>query len=225
MARRRSRTPKEPPVPVTYEESDAVRRVAERIIRLFPGRFGWTTNFRIGYVFERGGRPRADAKLDFAARFIKVPPLWHGLQGFDAVALVKVWFWDGYPALGFTALSAEQQEALIAHVLCHGEMTEKGALRVVPHDLEEFRWVVANYGAWDDKVAAFGQQLAIFETKGPMVRTGTAEQTTLEDDTDLRPKGPVNVDELRGAVERSVVNEPTPITRKRPGQPPAAPLN
>src|SRR3972149_2840515 len=91
---RKPRKVKEPPVPVTYEESDAVRHVAERLIRLFPARFGWTTNFRIGYQ----------------------------------------------------PLNATAQEALVAHELCHGEMTEKGTLRVVPHDLEEFRFVVAQWG-------------------------------------------------------------------------------
>ena len=153
---RRARKPREPRARVTYEESDVVREVAHRLVRVYPAHFGWINSFAIGYVMVHGSR-RREGEIDVAAKFRKVPPVYHGITGYDAVVEVHEWAW--------TELAAEQQEALIAHELCHGEMTEKGTLRVVKHDLAEFRWVVANYGAWQPEVRAFEEQLALFDRK------------------------------------------------------------
>lgn len=210
---RRPRAPK-PKVELVYEESSTIAAVANRLIRLFPVQFGWTSNFRLGYLIVRGSKPKSGDR-DVAGKFRKVPPVYHGLTGFDAVVEIHAWAWDD--------LDATQQEALVAHELCHGSMSERGTLRVEKHDLTEFHWVVGQYGAWAADVRTFAEQLSMFNERGPALGRPQVvqRQAFAGDDADLRPKGEVNVDELRGAAERE--SEPTPIRRPKNGgtQPPA----
>lgn len=208
MARGRRGGPKPPPAPVVYEESDAIAEVASRLIRLFVTKFGWTTSFKVGYVMVKGSKPKSDRRFDAMAKFKKVPPLYHGLAGFDAVVEVQEWAWD--------SLDPTQQEALVAHELCHGSMSEKGVLRVERHDLEEFRFVVRNYGAWAQDIAAFDEQLALFDEKGGTFKAPAAEQQKLE---------PTSSDVQAAIDEAAAKGEPVPVPRRRPNghgtQPPA----
>lgn len=167
---RRPRLPKEPKAPVVYQESAEVRSVAERLVRLYPVQFGWTASFRIGYVLVSGLKLNLDKREPWG-KFKKVPPLYRGLTGLDVVVELVEDRW--------CRLAAEQQEALVAHELCHGSMSERGALRVEKHDLEEFRFVVAQWGAWDEDVRRFGEQLDLFSQHGPAFRTPAAEQPRL----------------------------------------------
>jgi hypothetical protein len=213
---RRARAPKAPPVLVVYEESPAIAEVAHRLIRLFATKFAWTANFKLGYVLVTGSKRRDDRRFDAMAKFRKTPPLYHGLSGFDAVIEVHAWAWG--------PLTAEQQEALVAHELCHGSMSEKGTLRVERHDLEEFVFVVREYGAWQPDIAEFDHQLRMFDERGATIRTPRAEQQTLS------PVGEAT--KMLGEIVEKVVTdaldapEPTPISRKRNGgQQPPVPLS
>lgn len=152
---RRIRQPKEPPAPVVYAVSGEIETVMHRLIRLNTIQFGWANNFKLGCVLVTGGKPRDEGGCVILARFVKVPPLWHGLTGYDAMIRVEDWAW--------ARLEASGQEALIAHELCHGSMSDKGALRLMKHDLDEFGFVVRKYGAWRDEIALFDRQLAMFE--------------------------------------------------------------
>lgn len=209
---RRPRAPKAPPVPVVYEESPEVAIVANRLIRFFPAKFGWTSNFNLGYVMVTGSKRRDDRRFDAMAKFRKTPPLYHGLSGFDAVIEVRDWAWAG--------LNAEQQEALVAHELCHGSMSEKGSLRVERHDLEEFLFVARQYGAWQADIAEFDRQLQLFDQDGTAFRAPKeAQQATLEPEPDPA------VD--RAVAEASRRGEPVPLSSRRrsAGEPATARLS
>ncbi len=151
----RARKPKEPAAPVVYELSPEISTVMHRLVRLNPVQFGWTGNFKLGCVIVSGSKPKEQGGCVVLARFAKVPPLWHGLTGYDAIIRVEAWAWS--------RLGPAEQEALIAHELCHGEMSDKGAVRIMKHDLEEFGFVVRKYGAWQQSIALFDKQLAMFE--------------------------------------------------------------
>jgi hypothetical protein len=168
---RRPRKVKEPAAPVVYSESADISEIAHRLIRLYPMRFGWTTNFQLGYVMVQGARPKPDAERDYMGKFRKVPPLYHGLVGFDAVIEIKEIYWR--------ELDAVEREALVAHELCHGEMSDRGALRVVKHDLTEFHWVVRQYGAWQPDIRTFDEQLGLFDSSGQPTRATLGEQQKL----------------------------------------------
>jgi len=212
MARafKRPRKVKEPPAPVVYEVSPDVETVMHRLVRLNPVQFGWVNNFKLGGVMVRGGKTKEQGGCVVLARFVKVPPLWHGLTGYDAIIRVEDWAWG--------RLGPEQEEALMAHELCHGSMSERGALRVMKHDLEEFGFVVRKYGAWKEDIALFDKQLGMFEpglgtaTEGRQAEAFDKGVTSIEgrrrrgraapdDAVDLRPKGEVNVDALRNAAD------------------------
>ena len=200
MARFRApRKAREPKAPVVYEQSPEIKSVAERLVRLFPVQFGWTTNFSLGYIIVRDLKLNLDKREPWG-KFRKVPPLYRGLTGLDAVVELV--------ADGWGQLNAEQQEALVAHELCHGSMSERGALRVEKHDLEEFRFVVAQWGAWDEGIRRFGEQLDLFSQRGPAIKTGTqGEQEPLSN------------------FQKPVDDVPTPIHRRNGHQPPAPPLS
>jgi len=167
----RARKAREPSAPVVYELSPEIETVMHRVIRLNPGQFDWTHNFKLACVIVRGAKAKAEGGCVILARFVKAPPLWHGLTGYDAVIRVEDWAWRN--------LAADQQEALVAHELCHGSMSEKGALRVVKHDLEEFGFVVRKYGAWQEHIALFDKQLAMFEPGLGTAAAAEGEQTVV----------------------------------------------
>ncbi len=214
---RRPRAPKAPSAPVVYEESPVVATVAHRLIRFFPTKFGWTSNFTLGYVMVTGSKRRDDRRFDAMAKFRKTPPLYHGLSGFDAVVEVRDWAWAG--------LTAEQQEALVAHELCHGSMSEKGGLRVERHDLEEFFFVVREYGAWQADIAELDRQLRLFDENGSAFRAPKAQQQTLEPEQPVEEAKWLLTDVVTKIVEKALdAPEPTPIRRRSNGQQPHAPL-
>ena len=174
----RARKPKEPAAPVVYEVSPEISTVMHRLVRLNPVQFGWTGNFKLGCVIVSGSKPKEQGGCVVLARFAKVAPLWHGLTGYDAIIRVEDWAWS--------RLGPAEQEALVAHELCHGSMSEKGALRVEKHDLEEFGFVVRKYGAWQQSIALFDKQLAMFEPSFGTSAPTEGDQTVVPFE---RPKG------------------------------------
>jgi hypothetical protein len=194
MARSFARMPrrkKEPAPPVVYELSPEIGTVMERLTRLNPVQFGWTVNFKVGAVMVRGGKPKEQGGCVVLARFVKVPPLWHGLTGYDAIIRIEDWAWKG--------LGAEQQEALVTHELCHGAMSDKGTLRIMKHDLEEFGFVVRKYGAWQEGIGIFARQLELFS---PGLGTAPTEGTQT-----VVPFGPRSKAEKAAKAKPAVVDE------------------
>lgn len=169
-------TSKAPKIELVYEHSSALEREIAELVTQFPARFGWTKNFRLAGVIVRGGKPGA-TRTDVIGRFRKTPPVYHGLTGYDAVVEVAGWWWD--------SATLEQRSALVAHELCHGDMSEKGTLRLVKHDLEEFVFVVRQWGAWRSEVKLFGEQLEAFAELGSITRAVVVEEPP------LRPRGRV----------------------------------
>jgi hypothetical protein len=177
MARRRN--PREPRPPITFEDSPAIREAADRLVRQYPAHFGWLTNFKVGYIRVEGSRKRQSSNIDVGAKFRKVTGVYHGITGLDAVVEIHGWAWKD-------AQDDGTAEALDAHVLCHGDMTEKGALVTVQHEIGDFRWMVANYGDWQPEIKAFAEQLALFQAGSSPYRGPT--QQTLEAPTPTRKR-------------------------------------
>ena len=161
MARTRSaRVPKAKPAPITYQTSDAISSVAATLFARFEVHFNDLRQFRIAYVMVQGGRePQRDRIDGVWARFVKVPPLWKDLTGYDAVVWIREAVWKH--------LDEKQREALVAHELSHGGMSEKGALIVQRHDLEDFAFVARHWGDWHEGVALYGKQLSLFGKPDP----------------------------------------------------------
>jgi len=62
-----------------------------RLTRLNPAQFDWTHNFKLGCVIRPRRQAEGRGNCTVLARFVKVPPLWHGLTGYDAVIRVEEW--------------------------------------------------------------------------------------------------------------------------------------
>ena len=203
----RARRPREPAAPVVYEISPEISTVMHRLVRLNPVQFGWTGNFKLGCVIVRGSHPKEHGGCVVLARFAKVAPLWHGLTGYDAIIRVEAWAW--------TRLDPSEQEALIAHELCHGEMSDKGAIRVMKHDLEEFNFVVRKYGAWQEHIALFDKQLAMFEpTLGTQAAPVEGDQTVVPFERPARRNG-ASADAPSEALAKTPEQAAADVARKR----------
>ncbi len=135
-----------------YVDSPEVREVARQLINRHD-RFRPLDDFRILYV-ERLGEPSGEGE-DALAKCQKASPLWRDVAGVDLV----IWVWRHH----WKAFEPRQREALVAHELCHPFVTDKGTLKLVKHDLEEFHWVARQYGPWLHDVRVFGEQLAAFD--------------------------------------------------------------
>lgn len=137
-----------------YVPSHAVADVAMSLIAS-QDRFRQLDDFRIAYL-ERLGDPTGEGE-DVLAKVQKAGPLWRDLAHVDAV----VWVWQQV----WGALSPREREALIAHELCHLDVTDTGKLKVRKHDLEEFAWIARRYGPWMRDIARFAEQLQAFEAE------------------------------------------------------------
>lgn len=134
-----------------YVESPTIAEVARQLINRHD-RFRPLDELRIAYL-ERIGEPSGEGE-DALAKCQKASPLWRDLAGYDLV----IWAWRAK----LTMLTERQVEALVAHELCHAFVDEKGKLKLLKHDLEEFHWVARQYGPWLHDVRVFGEQLQAF---------------------------------------------------------------
>jgi hypothetical protein len=186
----RIRKPKVARVPLAYQLNDELTSVATALIQKHEVHFNELRQMKIGYVMVSGGRePKRDRIDGVWARFIKSPPVWRSIAGYDAIVWVREAVWK--------MLSAHQREALLAHELSHGTTNDKGELTVVRHDLEDFAWVARHYGAWTENVELYGRQLSLFGKPDPNGRqdeafadidAGVAERKARGTVTPMRPR-------------------------------------
>jgi hypothetical protein len=187
----RFRKPKVERIPLAYNLSDDLLAVAGPLIQRHEVHFSDLRQLSIGYVMVSGGRePKKDRIDGVWARFIKVPPLWKSITGYDAIVWVRQAVWN--------RLSPHQREALLAHQLSHGTTNDKGELVVVRHDLEDFAWVARNYGGWTDDVELYGRQLSLFGKPDPKPEAkpdafadvdAAVEERKASNVTPMRPRG------------------------------------
>jgi predicted metallopeptidase len=137
----------------TFVVSDEVRAVARRVIADHPGRLGDLEQFRIAFLLNHGTPPGDETGVHAIAKAIRAPDLWATLAEKDAAVWVLADVWP--------SLSERQRQAVIYHELLHFIVTDKGALRLVKHDVEEFIAVVSEYGAWHGALDALAQQLTL----------------------------------------------------------------
>lgn len=138
--------------PEGYVLSDEVASIAHVVINENP-RFRHIEDFRVGYALRWGVEPEGRGGMHVLAKAVKAPELWATLGEFDAVLWANEMAWRH--------LTAGQRAALVAHELCHIGMTDKGALTMLEHDIEEFAWVARRYGQWHSGLEHFAEQLGL----------------------------------------------------------------
>jgi len=121
----------------------AVYQLAQELYKKHPA-FNFLGNYRIKYLLRKKPKTRLGQLVLGSAKVVsESDQLLHSWQG---VVTLDQQFWDTHP---------DQQEALLAHELCHFERDEEsGALTVRGHDIEEFNFVIRHYGDWLGQVRA-----------------------------------------------------------------------
>jgi hypothetical protein len=106
------------------------------------------TSARIKLLFDKKGKKiKGRSVLGTAKAFGKDEVLYHDFQ-FQIT--LDMSYWEESP---------ENHKALLAHELGHCGFTDDEDPTLIPHDLEEFHFVVKHFGLWRSDVARFAESL------------------------------------------------------------------
>jgi len=134
-----------------YDLAQEPKLIAEEMIPKFHDHL---SRSRIEYVFlsetpntkgkELYGRARKKGGLDaFLAAQLESEP-----ADFFVIEFSKP-IWD--------QLTKNQKHALVDHELSHCWLDEEGALKILPHDVEEFSGVIKRHGLWRPDIEHFAE--------------------------------------------------------------------
>lgn len=148
---------------VTFRPAAAVKRIADDLIGKHHDRLD---DVRIEYVFRSETKKSRSREVWGEAKKIS------GLNAYlsqedgpsEAAAGDVDYFVIEISEPVWAILDAGQRKALVDHELCHcttelDEETGDLKLKLVPHDVEEFRAVVERHGIWRTDLAAFSAAL------------------------------------------------------------------
>ena len=135
---------------VDAEPSRELRRMAEKIIKKYPEFwFIREWNIKIGYVLNYR---KKDGERTVYGDCRKVPDSLKAYLPYDFVIT--------FYARNTEMLSQEQLQVVMLHELTHIDLTEKG-LRVKPHDIEDFKKILDEFGTnWSEYGAELPDILA-----------------------------------------------------------------
>jgi hypothetical protein len=140
-----------------FEVSDELEAVAQRLIDQHH-RLAFLEDWAVGYALEHTDPPE-ERTPHVIGRAKLVPKAMRAFSRVDAVVHVNAPIWQ--------VLTESQREALVLHELLHSGTNEKtGALEILPHDVEEFGFVAATYGAWSPALRDFAGQLQLGLSEG-----------------------------------------------------------
>jgi hypothetical protein len=141
-----------------FEVSGEVEAVAQHLIDSHS-RLQFLEDWAVGYALEHTDPPDEQTP-HVIGRAKLVPKAMRAFSRVDAVVHVNAPIWQ--------ILTEPQREALVLHELLHFGTNEKsGALEILPHDVEEFGYVAATYGAWSPNLRNFAGQLQLGLEHGP----------------------------------------------------------
>ena len=123
------------------EKSNDLRKLGRRVIRDRPD-LAWLREcrVRIGYVVSSKAKTKDD-RIIFAECH-KVKPLYQAFIPYDFVIV----FYEPNTMM----MDDAQREILMYHELLHISMEDNGYLKLRPHDIEDFRVILDQYGLdWD----------------------------------------------------------------------------
>lgn len=131
-----------------FSEAPSVAEVAARLIS-DEAHFTSLAEAKISYLFRKG--EWLSKGYTVLGKVFPMDERARYNTGYDLQIVVNQWAWDH--------ADEKQQEALVAHELCHIEKSYsdsgKVGFSVAPHDLEEFRYIAKRYSAWDEALQTF----------------------------------------------------------------------
>ena len=119
------------------EKSNELKKLGRRVIRDRPD-LAWIreSRVRIGYAMSSKDKTKDD-RIIFAECH-RVKPLWQAFIPYDFVIV----FYEPNVMM----MDETQQEILMYHELLHIGMDDNGGLKLRPHDIEDFRTILDEYG-------------------------------------------------------------------------------
>jgi hypothetical protein len=140
--------------PTGFALSSDVAEVATRMIQTHATLHD-LRSVRLAYMVNHAKPPKTDKGIHALAKAVLAPALWQVLSEYDGAVWVNATIWQ--------SLSPRQREAIVLHELLHFMVDdETGVLQTVPHDVEEFSRVVAEYGPWHGALDHFGEQMRLW---------------------------------------------------------------
>lgn len=119
------------------EKSKELRQLGRQVLRDRPD-LAWIreAKIRIGYAMSSKDKKKDD-RIIFAECY-KVKPLWQAFIPYDFVIV----FYEPNVMM----MDPDQREILMYHELLHIGMEDSGHLKIRPHDIEDFRIILDDYG-------------------------------------------------------------------------------
>jgi len=137
----------------TYMLNGDIATVVDRIIHRFPEKFGHLINAKLACLKRQSKRSEDAFSVDGSGGAFIRSDRERGLHGgFDAGVWFRAKWWDG--------MSVEKREAWVFHQLSHlGSRPSGGGLVMIGHDVEAFADEPVHFGAWEDQLSLFEQNL------------------------------------------------------------------
>lgn len=148
----------------TYVLSSDVATVVERVIARFPVKFGHLVNAKLACMKRTSKRAEDTFTVDGAGRAFVRSDRERGITaGFDAGIWFRTKWWD--------AMSPERRDAWVFHQLSHlFSRPSGGGLVLVGHDVEAFADEAVHFGAWEEQLALFEQNLDQYTPGGALIQ-------------------------------------------------------
>ncbi len=116
-------------------KSPELRHRANKIIK---AKMPWIREqgIKVGYCYSAIEKKKGN-KLVYG-ECVKVPEPYHAWINYDFIIV----FYETFTAL----MTEEQLDILMEHELRHIGISESGTLQIMPHDIEDFRAIIDDYG-------------------------------------------------------------------------------
>lgn len=149
---------------VDFIPAPTVADVARRIVAKYPAKFPQLLppiDQQVDYLWKRTGG--ASAGKSVLGKCVRAGSL---ARYYLTAAMPEATWVIWVAADNCFGITPHQLEALVLHELLHTGMTDKLKPKIRPHDVEEFRFVIEEYGFWDDDLRALREsvrQRSLFE--------------------------------------------------------------
>lgn len=131
----------------TCIKAPELRLLANKVIKKHKERFSWIREQKISIGFCYSDLEKKKVNGRVYAECVKVPAIYKTWLKYDFVIV----FYETNTML----MDEKQLEILMEHELMHIGISDDGKLRIDPHDIEDFRAIIDDYGLdWDSVESA-----------------------------------------------------------------------
>lgn len=119
------------------EKSKELKMLGRAVLKDRPD-LAWINEARIRIAYAMSSKEKMSSGRMVYAECHKVKPLYQAFIPYDFIIV----FYEPHTML----MTEEQKEILMYHELLHVGMDENGTMKIQPHDIEDFRTILDEYG-------------------------------------------------------------------------------